>query len=264
MRKRGGTAALAHLRVVVPVPVTAQETTRTVTETGYPKPSGGSPRTFPPSNSRSSPTGPPTTPSAPASTSATARHEYVFYDGPPFANGLPHYGHLLTGYVKDIVPRYQTMRGYKVERRFGWDTHGLPAELEVQRQLGITDKAQIEEMGIEAFNDACRESVLKYTDEWREYVTRQARWVDFDNDYKTLDLDVHGDGASGPSSSCGTRAWPTRASACCRTAGTTRRRCPTTSCAWTTTSTRAARTRRSRSGSGRRRAGRRSRRRATC
>jgi isoleucyl-tRNA synthetase len=113
--------------------------------------------------------------------------EYVFYDGPPFANGLPHYGHLLTGYVKDIVPRYRTMRGYKVERRFGWDTHGLPAELEVQRQLGITDKAQIEEMGIEKFNDACRASVLKYTNEWQAYVTRQARWVDFENDYKTLD-----------------------------------------------------------------------------
>jgi isoleucyl-tRNA synthetase len=113
--------------------------------------------------------------------------EYVFYDGPPFANGLPHYGHLLTGYVKDIVPRYQTMRGYKVERRFGWDTHGLPAELEVQRQLGITDKAQIEELGIDKFNEACRASVLKYTEEWRAYVTRQARWVDFDNDYKTLD-----------------------------------------------------------------------------
>ncbi|KUI02083.1 isoleucine--tRNA ligase [Mycobacterium sp. IS-3022] len=114
--------------------------------------------------------------------------EYVFYDGPPFANGLPHYGHLLTGYVKDIVPRYRTMRGYKVERRFGWDTHGLPAELEVQRQLGITDKAQIEEMGIEKFNDACRASVLRYTNEWQAYVTRQARWVDFENDYKTLDL----------------------------------------------------------------------------
>ena len=113
--------------------------------------------------------------------------EYVFYDGPPFANGLPHYGHLLTGYVKDIVPRYRTMRGYKVERRFGWDTHGLPAELEVQRQLGISDKAQIEAMGIEKFNDACRASVLKYTDEGQSYVTRQARWVDFDNDYKTLD-----------------------------------------------------------------------------
>lgn len=114
--------------------------------------------------------------------------EYVFYDGPPFANGLPHYGHLLTGYVKDIVPRYRTMRGYKVERRFGWDTHGLPAELEVQRQLGINEKAQIEALGIDKFNEACRESVLKYTAEWRAYVTRQARWVDFDNDYKTLDL----------------------------------------------------------------------------
>lgn len=114
--------------------------------------------------------------------------EYVFYDGPPFANGLPHYGHLLTGYVKDIVPRYRTMRGYKVERRFGWDTHGLPAELEVERQLGITDKSQIDAMGIAAFNQACRESVLRYTAEWQDYVTRQARWVDFDNDYKTLDL----------------------------------------------------------------------------
>ncbi|MEU3274172.1 isoleucine--tRNA ligase [Saccharomonospora sp. NPDC006951] len=115
-------------------------------------------------------------------------NEYVFYDGPPFANGLPHYGHLLTGYVKDIVPRYQTMRGKRVERRFGWDTHGLPAELEAERQLGITDKSQIDEMGIAAFNEACRESVLRYTKEWQEYVTRQARWVDFDNDYKTLDV----------------------------------------------------------------------------
>jgi isoleucyl-tRNA synthetase len=116
-----------------------------------------------------------------------AAEEYVFYDGPPFANGLPHYGHLLTGYVKDIVPRYQTMRGFKVERRFGWDTHGLPAELEVQRQLGITEKAQIEELGIDEFNAACRASVMKYAEEWRAYVTRQARWVDFDDDYKTLD-----------------------------------------------------------------------------
>ncbi|MFB9908753.1 isoleucine--tRNA ligase [Allokutzneria oryzae] len=115
-------------------------------------------------------------------------NEYVFYDGPPFANGLPHYGHLLTGYAKDVIPRYQTMRGRRVERRFGWDTHGLPAELEAERQLGITDKSQIDEMGIAAFNAACRESVLRYTGEWREYVTRQARWVDFDNDYKTLDV----------------------------------------------------------------------------
>ena len=114
-------------------------------------------------------------------------NEFVFYDGPPFANGLPHYGHLLTGYAKDIVGRYQTQRGRRVERRFGWDTHGLPAELEAERILGITDKAQIEQMGIKAFNDACRTSVLRYTDEWQVYVTRQARWVDFEHDYKTLD-----------------------------------------------------------------------------
>ncbi len=114
--------------------------------------------------------------------------EWVFYDGPPFANGLPHYGHLLTGYAKDLFPRFQTMRGKQVQRRFGWDTHGLPAELEAMRQLGITEKSQIEEMGIDKFNDAARESVLKYTDEWQEYVTRMARWVDFDNDYKTLDV----------------------------------------------------------------------------
>ncbi|MGZ8749306.1 MAG: isoleucine--tRNA ligase, partial [Pseudonocardia sp.] len=116
-------------------------------------------------------------------------NEYVFYDGPPFANGLPHYGHLLTGYVKDVVPRYRTMRGRRVERRFGWDTHGLPAEVEAEHQLGIKHKSEIEEMGVAAFNDACRASVLRYTGEWRAYVTRQARWVDFDNDYKTLDLD---------------------------------------------------------------------------
>ena len=116
-------------------------------------------------------------------------NEYVFYDGPPFANGLPHYGHLLTGYVKDVVPRYRTMRGHRVERRFGWDTHGLPAEVEAEHQLGIKHKSEIEEMGVAEFNDACRTSVLRYTDEWRAYVTRQARWVDFDHDYKTLDLD---------------------------------------------------------------------------
>ncbi|MFI2703393.1 isoleucine--tRNA ligase [Cellulosimicrobium composti] len=114
-------------------------------------------------------------------------NEFVFYDGPPFANGLPHYGHLLTGYAKDVVPRYQTMRGKHVERRFGWDTHGLPAELEAMDQLGIKTKEEILELGIERFNDACRASVLKYTSEWRDYVTRQARWVDFENDYKTLD-----------------------------------------------------------------------------
>jgi isoleucyl-tRNA synthetase len=117
-----------------------------------------------------------------------ADDEFVFYDGPPFANGLPHYGHLITGYVKDLVPRFRTMQGKRVERRFGWDCHGLPAEVEAERLLGISGKADIVAMGIEKFNQACRESVLRYTHEWQDYVTRQARWVDFENDYKTLDL----------------------------------------------------------------------------
>jgi isoleucyl-tRNA synthetase len=116
-------------------------------------------------------------------------NEFVFYDGPPFANGLPHYGHLLTGYVKDLIPRYQTMRGRRVERRFGWDTHGLPAELEAMRLNGIKTTDEILDLGIEKFNEACRASVMKYTGEWREYVTRQARWVDFDNDYRTMNPD---------------------------------------------------------------------------
>ncbi|WP_028464072.1 isoleucine--tRNA ligase [Nesterenkonia alba] len=120
---------------------------------------------------------------------AQGAEEFVFYDGPPFANGLPHYGHLLTGYVKDLVPRYQTMRGKRVERRFGWDTHGLPAELSAMKELGMKDKAEIEAMGIEHFNDACRNSVLKYTKEWESYVNRSARWVDFENDYKTLNVE---------------------------------------------------------------------------
>ena len=115
-------------------------------------------------------------------------NEFVFYDGPPFANGLPHYGHLLTGYVKDAIPRYQTMLGHRVERRFGWDCHGLPAEVKAEQELGISGHPEIAEFGIDKFNDACRTSVLQYTDDWRDYVTRQARWVDFDNDYKTLDL----------------------------------------------------------------------------
>nr|VDG63271.1 isoleucyl-tRNA synthetase [Streptococcus thermophilus] len=115
--------------------------------------------------------------------------EYVFNDGPPFANGLPHYGHLLTGYVKDIVPRFRTMTGYHVPRVFGWDCHGLPAELEAEKQLGITDKAQIEDMGLAKFNEYCGQSVMHYAGEWEDYVTRQARWVDFENGYKTMDIE---------------------------------------------------------------------------
>ncbi|MDA3015514.1 MAG: isoleucine--tRNA ligase [Actinomycetota bacterium] len=120
---------------------------------------------------------------------ADGDNEFVFYDGPPFANGLPHYGHLLTGYVKDAIPRYRTMRGEHVERRFGWDCHGLPAEVQAEKELGISGHPEIAAFGVERFNDACRTSVLQYTRQWRDYVTRQARWVDFDNDYKTLDLD---------------------------------------------------------------------------
>ncbi len=119
---------------------------------------------------------------------ANGANEYVFYDGPPFANGLPHYGHLLTGFVKDAVPRYQTMRGRRVERRFGWDCHGLPAEVETEKELGLSGRPEIVEYGVGRFNEACRTSVLRYTNEWERYVTRQARWVDFANDYKTLDL----------------------------------------------------------------------------
>ena len=112
-------------------------------------------------------------------------NEFVFYDGPPFANGLPHYGHLLTGYVKDLVPRYMTMRGKKVDRVFGWDTHGLPAELEAMRQLDLKTKDDILEMGIEKFNGAAKASVMKYASDWEEYVTRMGRWVDFERGYRT-------------------------------------------------------------------------------
>ena len=115
-------------------------------------------------------------------------NEYVFYDGPPFANGLPHYGHLVTGYVKDIIPRYQTMRGRRVDRRFGWDCHGLPAEMDTEKFLGISGRAAISEFGIGKFNETCKQRVLMYTNEWQQTVTRQARWVAFDNDYKTMDL----------------------------------------------------------------------------
>src|SRR5437764_3491176 len=115
-------------------------------------------------------------------------NEYVFYDGPPFANGLPHYGHLLTGFVKDAVPRYRTMRGGRVERGFGWDCHGLAAEMVAEKELGVSGRAGVTAMGIERFNDHCRSLVLRTADEWERYVTRQARWVDFGNDYKTMDL----------------------------------------------------------------------------
>ena len=136
---------------------------------------------------------------------STQNDEYVFYDGPPFANGLPHHGHLLTGYVKDVVPRYQTMLGKRVDRRFGWDCHGLPAEMETEQELGVSGRAAITEFGIETFNASCRESVLKYTSEWQETVTRQARWVDFENDYKTMDLSYMESGYVGFQTTLGQR-----------------------------------------------------------
>lgn len=114
--------------------------------------------------------------------------EFVFYDGPPFANGLPHYGHLITGYVKDLYARYQTIKGKKVERRFGWDCHGLPAEMGTEKEIGISGRLNIIKFGIDKFNEACAASVTKYTGEWKKYVERQGRWVDFDNSYKTMDL----------------------------------------------------------------------------
>ena len=112
---------------------------------------------------------------------------YVFYDGPPFATGLPHYGHLVASTIKDIVPRYWTMRGYRVERRFGWDTHGLPIEMLMEQKLGLSGPTSIREYGVAKFNEACRENVLLYTEEWRKVLDRLGRWVDFDNDYKTMD-----------------------------------------------------------------------------
>ena len=122
------------------------------------------------------------------------KSEFVFYDGPPFANGLPHYGHLLTGFIKDLVARYQTMKCKKVERKFGWDTHGLPVEMETEKELTalegrqISGQIAIQEYGIEKFNNACRKSVMRYADDWENYVTRQGRFVDFKNSYKTMDV----------------------------------------------------------------------------
>jgi isoleucyl-tRNA synthetase len=112
---------------------------------------------------------------------------YVFYDGPPFATGLPHYGSILPSVVKDAIPRYWTMKGYSVRRRWGWDCHGLPIEQLVEKKLGISGKKQIEEIGIAKFNETCRENVLGYVHEWGKTIHRIGRWVDFDNSYKTMD-----------------------------------------------------------------------------
>ncbi|HEU0035197.1 MAG TPA: isoleucine--tRNA ligase [Kofleriaceae bacterium] len=114
---------------------------------------------------------------------------YVFYDGPPFATGLPHYGHVLTSYMKDVVPRYQTMRGYHVPRRWGWDCHGLPVELEVEKELGLASPVAADRDAVAPFNDACRALVLRYAAEWEGVMTRLGRWVDFAGAYRTMDAD---------------------------------------------------------------------------
>jgi isoleucyl-tRNA synthetase len=126
---------------------------------------------------------------APEPSGQSPGKDYVFYDGPPFATGMPHFGHFVPSTIKDIIPRYQTMKGKKVERRFGWDCHGLPVENLIEKELGLNSKTDIEKFGVAEFNEACRASVLRYVKEWRQVITRLGRWVDFDNDYKTMDPD---------------------------------------------------------------------------
>ena len=126
-------------------------------------------------------------PQGSSSAKATADKDFVFYDGPPFATGSPHYGHLVASLMKDIVPRYWTMKGYHVERKWGWDCHGLPIENIVEGEMNIKNKKEIEELGIHKFNEACRGKVLVYAEEWRKIIHRFGRWVDMDNDYKTMD-----------------------------------------------------------------------------
>ena len=114
--------------------------------------------------------------------------EYIFYDGPPFATGLPHYGHILAGTIKDIVTRYQSMTGHHVTRRFGWDCHGLPVENEIDKKLGIKKREDVLKLGIDKYNEECRSIVTRYVSEWETVITRTGRWIDFKNDYKTMDL----------------------------------------------------------------------------
>jgi isoleucyl-tRNA synthetase len=112
---------------------------------------------------------------------------YIFYDGPPFATGLPHHGHLVGSILKDAVPRYFTMKGYHVQRRFGWDCHGLPIEHEIDKALGMSSQEAVEKLGVRGYNDECRKIVQRYTAQWEKTITRIGRWVDFENDYKTME-----------------------------------------------------------------------------
>ena len=114
---------------------------------------------------------------------------YSFYDGPPFATGLPHYGHILAGMIKDIVPRYWTMKGYSVPRRFGWDCHGLPVEYEINKTHKIRAASRSSAMGVDSYNAACRSIVMRYAQEWKTIVRRIGRWVDMDNAYYTMDAE---------------------------------------------------------------------------
>lgn len=115
------------------------------------------------------------------------RPPFTFYDGPPFATGLPHYGHILAGTIKDVITRYAHQTGHHVERRFGWDCHGLPVEYEIDKKLGIKGTADVEKMGIAAYNKECRSIVTRYCEEWEAIVSRLGRWIDFRNDYKTME-----------------------------------------------------------------------------
>ncbi|EKE25248.1 MAG: hypothetical protein ACD_5C00238G0001, partial [uncultured bacterium] len=114
--------------------------------------------------------------------------EYTFYDGPPFATGTPHYGHIVGSVMKDVVPRYWTMRGFHVDRKWGWDCHGLPIENIVEKEMGSKSKSEIEKLGVEKFNELCRSKVLKYVDDWKVVINRVGRWADMENAYKTMDL----------------------------------------------------------------------------
>jgi len=113
--------------------------------------------------------------------------DFVFYDGPPFATGLPHYGHILAGTIKDAIPRFWTMNGYRVRRQWGWDCHGLPLENLIEKELGLATKKDIEEFGVKNFNEKARSAVMRYADDWRKIVPRMGRFVDMENDYKTMD-----------------------------------------------------------------------------
>ncbi|MBT7350655.1 class I tRNA ligase family protein, partial [candidate division WWE3 bacterium] len=121
--------------------------------------------------------------------SCSEKKPYVFYDGPPFATGLPHYGHIVASLMKDVVPRYWTMQGYRVERKWGWDCHGLPVENIVEDELKLESRKDIEEMGIDKFNESCCTKVLTYVEEWKKTIKRMGRWVDMEDSYKTMDIE---------------------------------------------------------------------------